>query len=259
MAALVVHDRPALRRPVFVMAFAGWNDAGQSATTAVRFLAEQLGAQPYASFDPEDFYDFTVTRPHVRLVAGAQRAIQWTTFDLVAATVATAEHDFVFGWGPEPHLKWKTFCAAILDAAREHDGSLIVTLGGFLAEVLYSRPVAVTGFATSADLLRRIDVGNTRYEGPTGIVGVLGDACRSAGLRHLSLWAALPHYIAALPNPRGALALLLRLVEAIKVPVDLQPLQTAAAEFEQSVDEAVSKDPKLSAYIRELKKREMAN
>jgi predicted ATP-grasp superfamily ATP-dependent carboligase len=259
VAVLVFHERPALRQPVFIVAFSGWNDAGQSATTAVRFVADQLGARPYASIDPEEFYDFTVARPQVQLTAGAQRAIQWTTFDLRASSVPAAAHDFVFGWGPEPHLKWKTFCAAVLDAAREQGSPLIVTLGGYLAEILYSRPIPVTGFATDPELLRRVDVGSTRYEGPTGIVGVLGDACRTAGIPHLSLWVALPHYIAALPNPRGALALLLRVAEAAQLPVDLTPLQTAAAEFEQNVDEAVAKDAKLSAYIRELKKRELAN
>jgi proteasome assembly chaperone (PAC2) family protein len=259
MAALAFHGRPALRRPVFVLAFAGWNDAGQSATTAVRFLAEQLGAQPYARLDPEEFYDFTVLRPQVRLVGGTQRAIEWTSVELHAAPVAAAEHDFVFGWGPEPHLKWKSFCAIVIEAARAVSSELIVTLGGYLAEVLYSRPVPVTGFASDPELLRRIDVGTTRYEGPTGIVGVLGDACRTAGIAHVSLWAALPHYIAALPNPRGTLALLLRLNEAVSLPVDLVPLQTAAAEFEQTIEEAVAKDAKLSAYVRELKKRELAN
>ena len=259
MTPMVYHDQPVLRRPVFVLAFAGWNDAGQSATTAVRLLAEQLGAVPYASVDPEEFYDFTVVRPHVRLVAGTQREIQWTTFDLFAATVPAAEHDFVFGWGPEPHLKWKAFCATVLDAARTQGSELIVTLGGYLAEVLYSRPVPVTGFATDPELLRRLDVASTRYEGPTGIVGVFGAACRAAGITHLSLWVALPHYIAALPNPRGALALLLRATAAVALPVDLAPLQHAAAEFEQQVNEAVAKDPKLSAYVRELKKREFAN
>jgi predicted ATP-grasp superfamily ATP-dependent carboligase len=259
MTPLVFHQRPDLRRPVFVFAFSGWNDAGQSATTAVRFLAEQLGAQPYASVDPEEYYDFTVCRPRVRLIAGTQRAIEWTSFDLCAVAVAAAEHDFVFGWGPEPHLKWRSFCTALIDCARAASSELIVTLGGYLAEVLYSRPVPVTGFATDPELLRRAEVGTTRYEGPTGIVGVLADACRSAGLPHVSLWAALPHYIAALPNPRGALALLLRTTEVLRVPVDLIPLQTAAAEFEENVENAVAGDAKLSAYVRELKKRESAN
>jgi predicted ATP-grasp superfamily ATP-dependent carboligase len=259
MEPLILHGQPVLRRPIIVLAFSGWSDAGQSATTAVRFLAEQFGAAKLASVEPEEFFDFTVTRPQVRLVEGLHRSVEWTTVEFHAATVAATPHDYIFGWGPEPHLKWKTFCAAILSLAQQAGVELIVTLGGYLAEVLYSRPVPVTGFATDAERLRRIEVSGTRYEGPTGIVGVLGDACRRAGMEHVSLWAALPHYIAALPNPRGSLALLLRLTELLELPADLAPLKDAAATFEQQVNEAIQKDPKLSAYLRELKKREFAN
>ncbi len=252
-------SRPALRRPAVILAFAGWNDAGQSATTAVRFLAEQLGATKFASIEPEDFYDFTVSRPSVRLVEGAQRAVEWVTLEFHAANVSAIPRDYIFAWGPEPHLRWKTFTDAILQLVRECGAELVVTLGGFLAELLYTRPVPVSGYATDPELLRRLDVGPTRYEGPTGIVGVLGQACRAAGVAHLSLWAALPHYIAAVPNPRGALALLLRLNQCLELPVDLTPLQTEAAEFEQRVNEAVAGDAQLSAFVRELKKREFSN
>ncbi len=259
MSALILGHPHGLRRPVLLLAFAGWNDAGQAATNAVRFAAEQLSATPFASIDPDEFYDFTVLRPQVRVADGAQRTIEWNTLEVRGAQVPAVAHDFAFGWGPEPHLKWKAFCALILDLARECGASMVVTLGGYLAEVLYSRPVPVTGFATDPDLLRHIDVGATRYEGPTGIVGVLAEYCRAAGLRHVSLWAALPHYIAAAPNPRGSLALLLRLCELVQLPIDLQPLQDAAAAFEQQVNEAIDSDPKLSAYVRELKRREFAN
>jgi proteasome assembly chaperone (PAC2) family protein len=259
MEPLTFHARPALRRPIIVLAFAGWSDAGQSATTAVHFLAEQFGAAQLARIEPEEFFDFTVARPQVRLVEGMHRSIEWTTVELHAAAVPATPHDYIFGWGPEPHLKWKTFCATILTLAQQTGAELIVTLGGYLAEVLYSRPVPVTGFASDTQRLRRIDVGGTRYEGPTGIVGVLGDACRHAGMDYVSLWAALPHYIAALPNPRGSLALLLRLTEMLELPVDLAPLKDAAANFEQQVNDAIAKDPQLAAYVRELKKREFAN
>lgn len=257
MEPLILHSHPALRRPIIVLAFSGWSDAGQSATTAVRFLAEQFGATKLASIEPEEFFDFTVVRPQVRLVEGRHRSIEWTTIEFSAASVGATPHDYIFGWGPEPHLKWKTFCTAVLTLAQQTGAELIVTLGGYLAEVLYSRPVPVTGFASDPERLQRIDVSGTRYEGPTGIVGVLGDALRSAGVEHVSLWAALPHYIAAMPNPRGSLALLLRLTELLELPVDLTPLKEAAATFEQQVNDAVTKDPQLSAYVRELKKREM--
>ncbi len=259
MEPLIFHQRPTLRRPIVILAFSGWSDAGQSATTAVRFVAEQLGATKLASVEPEEFFDFTVVRPQVQLVEGLHRSIEWTTVEFSAATVGSTPHDYVFGWGPEPHLKWKSFCAAILSLAQQTGAELIVTLGGYLAEVLYSRPVPVTGFASDPERLHRIEVSGTRYEGPTGIVGVFGDACRQAGVEHVSLWAALPHYIAALPNPRGSLALLIRLSELLELPVDLTPLKDASATFEQQINDAVAKDPKLSAYVRELKKREFAN
>ncbi len=242
-----------------ILAFSGWNDAGQSASTAVRFLSEQLRAVQLATLDPEEFYDFTVTRPQVRLADGLHRSIEWMGVEFTAATVPAIDRDYVFGWGPEPHLKWKTFCAVILDVARTCGVEMIVTLGGYLAEVLYSRPVPISGSASTLDLLRELDVSPTRYEGATGIVGVLADACRSAGIITASLWAALPHYVAAVPNPRGSLALLLRLTDLLRIPVDLAPLQTAAAAFEQQVNDAIAKDPQLSAYVRELKRREFAN
>jgi proteasome assembly chaperone (PAC2) family protein len=257
--SLRFHSRPGLRRPALVLAFSGWNDAGQCATSAVRLLSEQLGAAKFASIDPEEFYDFTVSRPHVRLVEGARRAVKWITLDFYAAVVSAIPRDYVFAWGPEPHLRWRTFTGLILQLARECGAELVVTLGGYLAEVVYTRPVPVTGFSSDTDLLQRADVGATRYEGPTGIVGVLADACRSAGIASVSLWAALPHYIAAAPNPRGTLALLLRLTDLLDLPVDLRPLQTEAAEFEQHVNEAVAADAQLSAYVRELKKRESSN
>jgi len=259
MAVLVWHERPSLRRPVLLLAFSGWNDAGQAATTAVRVVAEQLDAQRCASVDPEEFYDFTVTRPVVRLTEGSQRAIEWQTVELRAAVLPAADRDYIFGWGPEPHFRWRTFVTAIVELARETQAELVVTLGGFLAEVLYSQPVPVSGFAAPPELLARADVVATRYEGPTGIVGVLGDALRTNGVAHVSLWAALPHYIAAVPNPRGALALLLRASALLQLPVDLAPLQRTAAEFEHNVNAAVEKDPQLAAYVRELKKRQFAN
>ena len=259
MEPLIFQAHPVLRRPIIVLAFAGWSDAGQAATTAVHFLAEQFRATQLALFEPEEFFDFTVARPQVRLIDGMHRSIEWTTVELHAAAVPATPHDYIFGWGPEPHLKWKTFSTTMLTLARQTGAELVVTLGGYLAEVLYSRPVPITGFASDTQRLRRIDVSGTRYQGPTGIVGVLADACRQAGMEYVSLWAALPHYIAALPNPRGSLALLLRLTEMLELPVDLAPLKDAAANFEQQVNDAVAKDPQLSAYVRELKKREFAN
>jgi predicted ATP-grasp superfamily ATP-dependent carboligase len=256
---LALENRPQLRRPVLLMAFSGWNDAGQAATSAVRYVAEQLGAERLGTIDPDEFYDFTVHRPHVKLVEGMHRQIVWTVNEFHFAANPVLDHDLIFGWGPEPHLKWKTFCAAVVQLAREFGVEMLVTLGGYLAELLYSRPVPITGFATEPALIKKLDLSMTRYEGPTGIVGLLGDTCRRERIPAVSLWAALPHYIAAVPNPRGTLALVVRLRSFLGMPIDLNPLQEAAAEFEQKVEEAVSQDPKLSAFIRDLKKRELAN
>lgn len=250
---------PALRRPVLVLAFTGWNDAGEAASTAVRYLAGQLNAIKFASIDPDPFYDFTVQRPQVKLAEGTRREIVWISTEFFAARLPGAERDIAFGVGPEPHLRWRTFADAILEFGRTCGVEMLVTLGGFLAEVLYSRPVQISGFAADPALAKRLGLSPSRYEGPTGIVGVLADACHRAGVPSVSLWAALPHYIAASPNPRGALALLIQLSALLGLHPALTEIEQAAAEFEANVNEAVAQDPKLAAYVRELKKREFVH
>ncbi|MGH7773797.1 MAG: PAC2 family protein [Candidatus Binatia bacterium] len=249
-------SRPSLKRPVLILAFAGWGDAGASATTAVRYLTEQLIAAKFASIDPEDFYDFSIQRPIVRLTEGVQRQIQWPSYDLHYGAGIGLERDFVFGIGAEPHLHWKAFCETILRLARECGIEMIITLGAYLDEVLYTRPVPLTGFATDSELMTQMGLLPSRYQGPTGIMGVLGDACRRTGMSHMSLWAALPHYLSGSPNPRGALSLVLRLTQWLGLRVDTGPLERTAAEFQNKVNEVVNNDPNLSAFIRELKKRE---
>lgn len=249
-------SRPPLRRPVLILAFTGWSDAGSSATTAVRYLMEQIMAAKFASIDPEEFYDFSVQRPQVRLTEGMQRQIHWPSYDFYYGAGIGVERDFVFGIGAEPHLRWKSFCEAILRAAREWGIEMIVSLGAYLDEVLYTRPVPLSGFATDERPMKELDLLPSRYQGPTGVIGVLGDACRRTGVSNMSLWAALPHYLSAAPNPRGALALILRLTQWLGLRVDTGPLERSAAEFQNKVNEAVNNDPNLSAFIRELKKRE---
>ena len=253
---LTFESQPALRRPVLILAFAGWSDAGTSATTSVRYLTEQLIAAKFASIDPEDFYDFSIQRPQVRLVEGLQREIHWPSYDFYHGGGIGVERDFVFGIGAEPHLRWRAFCETILRLVRECKIEMIVTLGAYLDEVLYTRPVPLTGFSSDQKLMRELELLPSRYQGPTGIVGVLGDACRRSGTPNMSLWAALPHYLSASPNPRGALALVLRLAQWLGLRVDTGPLERAAAEFQNKVNEVVNNDPNLSAFIRELKKRE---
>lgn len=251
-----VETRPDLRHPVLILSFAGWSDAGSSATSAVRFLTEQSIAAKFASIDPEDFYDFSIQRPVVRLTEGTHREIQWPSYDFYYGAGIGVERDFVFGIGAEPHLRWRAFTDLILRLVREWGIEAVVTLGAYLDEVLYTRPVPLTGFATDSKLMGELDLMPSRYQGPTGIVGVLGDMCRKTGIPHMSLWAALPHYLSASPNPRGALALVLRLSQWLGLRIDTGPLERAAAEFQNKVNELVTNDPNLSAFIRELKKRE---
>jgi predicted ATP-grasp superfamily ATP-dependent carboligase len=253
---LTFESRPALKSPILLLSFAGWSDAGASATTAVRYVSEQLLGQKFASIDPEEFYDFSVQRPVVRLTENKIREIQWPSYDFYHGSGISVERDFVLGIGAEPQLRWRTFTETVLRFARESGVNTIVTLGAYLDEVLYTRPVPLSGFSTDPKLMEQLDLVPSRYQGPTGIIGVLADACRKSQLPHVSFWAALPHYLNVTPNPRGTLALLLRLNQWIGLRVDTGPLERAAADFQAKINEAVNSDPKLSAFVRELKKRE---
>ncbi len=253
---LSFESRPTLKNPVLLLSFVGWSDAGASATTAVRYLADQLLAKKFASIDPEEFYDFSVQRPIVRLTESKIREIQWPSYDFYYGAGIGVEKDFVLGIGVEPQLRWRTFTETMLRFFNECRFEMIVTLGAYLDEVLYTRPVPLTGFSTDPKLMEELDLVPSRYQGPTGIIGVLGDACRKNGISHASLWASLPHYLSVSPNPRGTLALLLRLNQWLGIRVDTGPLERAAADFQAKINEAVNADPKLSAFVRELKKRE---
>lgn len=256
MDALSFTERPTLRSPILLLAFAGWSDAGAAATTAVRYLADQLSGSKFATIDPEEFYDFYRQRPVVRINDSKVREIHWPSYDFYSGSGMGMDRDYVLGIGAEPHLRWRTFCETMLRFARECQIEMVVTLGAYLDEVLYTRPVPLTGFSTDPKLMEELELSPSRYQGPTGIVGVLTDACRVAGIPHLSLWASLPHYLSVSPNPRGTLALLLRLNQWLGLRVDTAPLERAAADFQAKINEAVSADPKLSAFVRELKKRE---
>jgi len=197
-----------------------------------------------------------VQRPIVRLNESKVREIHWPSYDFYHGAALGAEKDFVLGVGAEPQLRWRTFTDTMLRMVRECQIQMVVTLGAYLDEVLYTRPVPLTGFCTDPKLMDELDLVPSRYQGPTGIIGVLSDTCRKAGVPHLSLWASLPHYLSVSPNPRGTLALILRLTQWIGVRVDTSLLERAAADFQAKINEAVNADPKLSAYVRELKKRE---
>src|SRR5215212_10210207 len=207
MQDVIWSDRPTLRKPVMVCAFNGWNDAGEAASAAVSFIHSSFDAEEVASIDPEEFFDFTAVRPTVRLTDGVTREIDWPFGRLSAAVVPGAEGDLVLFQATEPSLRWRRYTNNLVAAARELDVRMVITLGALLADVPHTRPVSITGLASDDSLMSRLGYERTSYEGPTGIVGVLHHACGQAGLPTASLWASVPHYVAATPNPKVALAL----------------------------------------------------
>ena len=245
-------DRPPLRRPVLLAAFEGGNDAADAASTAVRYMRDRWSARSFATIDHEDFYDFTATRPQVRLVNGITRRIEWPETELSWAPLPGADRDVVVLLGHEPQLKWRTFTEQIVAVAGDLNVELIVILGALLADVPHSRPVRVTGTAADAELVRRLGLGRSTYEGPTGIVGVLHEAFSKSHLPSASLWAAVPHYVAATPSPKAALALVQRAVDLLSTEVDAEDLEVAAADYERQVDDVVAADDDVSAYVRRL-------
>jgi predicted ATP-grasp superfamily ATP-dependent carboligase len=255
MEAIRWERKPKLRQPTLICAFKGWNDAAGSASAALEFIANKLDAERFAVIDPEDFFDFQVTRPTVRLTEGRTREVDWPEPVFSSARVEDGVRDLVFLLGTEPNLRWRTFCATVVEAARELDVELVVTLGALLADVPHTRPVRITGIAGSDELATRLGFTQTNYEGPTGIVGVLHDACADAGLRSASLWAPVPHYVAAVPSPKAALALIRSLEELSGVPIDSSELEEAGEEYERRLDEAVASEPDVRALVERLEQQ----
>ena len=255
MEAVRWTTRPSLRRPVLIAAFEGWNDAAEAATSATRYLRDRWGGRPFADIDPEEFFDFSSTRPQVRLVDGHTREIDWPSNGFWAAPLPGREIDAVVLVGTEPQLRWRTFCDSVLDVARALGAEFVLTLGALLADVAHTRPVQVTGTANDEALVTRLGLRRSRYEGPTGIVGVLHDACRRAGLPSASLWAAVPHYVAATPSPKAALALVRRATEVLEVPIAVPDLEAAAVSYEEQVSEVVATDDDVAAYVHTLEER----
>jgi proteasome assembly chaperone (PAC2) family protein len=244
--------RPRLRHSILVAAFEGWNDAADAASTAAHYLAEAVEAEPVATVDPEDFYDFTVVRPQVRLVDGLSREIRWPEPEVSAAAAAVLDRDVVFLQAAEPQLRWRTFAATVTGIAQALDVELVLTLGALLAEVPHTRPVRVTGTAADPELVARLGFQQARYEGPVGIVGVLHDAFARAGISSASLWAAVPHYVAKTPSPKATLALVERTASLLGIPVDTVGLEIAAAAYERQISEVVADDEDVADYIRRL-------
>src|SRR5436190_20353213 len=250
-------DRPSLREPIIVCAFKGWNDAGEAASAAVQFLCEAFDAAPLAEIDPEEFYDFTAVRPTVRLVDGRSRAIDWPENSFHAARVQAADRDLIMLRGVEPSLRWRAFCANVLEVAHVTRAGMIVTLGALLADVPHSRPVGITGLASTEGLVERLGFERTNYEGPTGIVGVLHSTCAAEGLDSVSLWAPVPHYVAATPNPKAALALVRGFEGVVGIAVDAGDLEAASDDYDRQVTAAVATDPDVKAFVERLE--EMAD
>lgn len=256
--ALHVTEEPKLREPVLIMAFAGWNDAAESATAAVSYLVRTWSATKFADIDPEEFYDFSETRPRVRMTRSMQRRIEWPANEFYYRINPSGSQDFVLMVGVEPNLRWKTFCATMLGLIQRLGVRQVILLGGLVADVPHTRPVRVTGTATDADSARRLQDLNTRgsrYEGPTGIVGVLSDTLRSQGVACASLWATVPHYIST-ANPKATHALLTRLQTLLDLDTPMTELEREAEEFDLQVARAVERDPEVAAYVRQLEERE---
>ncbi len=240
---------------MLVAAFRGWNDGAQGASLALGYLAQAWAAERFADIDPEEFYDFQVTRPHVALVDGVTRRVDWPETAFFHAPLPGAGRDAVLLLGIEPNLRWRAFTGAITELAQELGVELVVTLGALLADVPHTRPAPVTGSATDPELVSQLGLGASRYEGPTGIVGVLHDVCRTAGIPSASLWAAVPHYASLAASPKAALALSSRLADLVGADVDLGELERASEAYEAQVSEAVAENEETAAYVRSLEER----
>ncbi len=242
---------PDLVDPVMLCAFEGWNDAGDAASGAVLHLEDVWGATQIAEIDPEDYYDFQVNRPEVGFDDDV-RIVTWPTTRISIARIPLATRDVVLVHGIEPSMRWRTFTQELLGVARDLGVEMVVTLGALLADSPHTRPVPVSGTSSDSGLSLRLGYEPSTYEGPTGIVGVLQDACASAGIPAVSLWAAVPHYVAQPPCPKATLALLARIEDLLDVPVPLGDLPEESRAWQTGVDELASEDEEIAAYVRTL-------
>ena len=248
-------SRPELRDPVMVAAFNGWNDAGEAASAALGLILGDFGGNEVADIDPEEFFDFTAARPTIRLVEGRTRVVEWPSNTFHAVHVPAAERDLLLMRGTEPSLRWRAFNEAVISVAEACGVELVVTLGALLADVPHTRPVGITGIASDDALVDTLGFQRSSYEGPTGVVGALHHACQQHGLPSASLWASVPHYVAAAPNPKAALALIRAFEGLVGLAVDAAPLEEAAAEYERQVNDAVASDPDVKAFVEQLEER----
>jgi predicted ATP-grasp superfamily ATP-dependent carboligase len=255
MQPLIWDRRPdGLRAPALVCAFQGWNDAGDAASSAVSFLASSLHASRFARVESEEFFDFQANRPCIRFTDAGKREIEWPGVEVFEALAPKAPRDLVLVQGIEPSMRWRAFCTQLIDLAEALGVQLVVSLGALLGDIPHTRPVALTGHASDPSLVERLEMHSSSYEGPTGIVGVLHTACVEAGLPSASLWASVPHYVAAATNPKAALALLRSAERLVGVSVDVSKLESAAADYERQVGLAVQSDPDIQAFVERLER-----
>jgi hypothetical protein len=250
--------RPELERPVLISAFTGWNDAAEAASVMLATLRDAWEARRFGAFDAEEFFDYQATRPQIKLVEGVTRRVEWPE-NLFSATAPSVEaaggRGVILLSGPEPNFRWRAFSGAVIELAKELGVEVVVTLGALLADVPHSRPVAVAANSQDPALIENLGLSASRYEGPTGITGVLHRACADAGLPSVSFWASVPHYLPAVPSAPAALALLESLSNLLGIEVDTFNLERGAAAYQEQVSAAVSQDSDLSAYVRMLEER----
>jgi proteasome assembly chaperone (PAC2) family protein len=245
-------DAPSLRSPILVCAFRGWNDAAGAASAALGAIADSFAAEPLAEIDPEEYFDFQATRPTIVLSEGQSRQIDWPSNQLIAVRVPGADRDLVLFDGTEPNLRWRTFSETVATAADTLGVEMVISMGALVAEVSHTLPVPITGIASSEKLVEELDLQRSNYEGPTGVVGVVHDCCRQLGMTSASLWAAVPHYVAAVPNPKAALALLRRLEGLTGIAVDATELEEETASYEEQIGRAVEANPEIAELVERI-------
>ena len=249
-------DPPVLRSPVLVASFSGWNDAANAASTALGAIAASVETELVARIDPEEFFDFQANRPTIDISEGQMRGVEWPDNLVVAGRAEGAERDLLIISGTEPSTRWRTFCNAVLDIAERCGVESVVTFGSLIADVAHTRPVPITGLASDEEMIAQLGFEDVAYEGPTGVLGVFHGACRERGMSAASLWAAVPHYAAAVPNPKAGLALLRRLEGMIGIAVEAAELEDAALSFEKQVTQAVAANPEIKEMVERLEEQQ---
>ncbi len=252
---LWVEERPKLRKPILVVAFEGWNDAGDAASTSASQVADHYHTRVFASINPEPFYDFTSSRPFIRLNNKGERYLEWPTNKFSSAKLADSDRDLIVLTGIEPELRWRTFCQQVTDLAQEFDVQMAVTVGALIADVTHTRPTTVYGTSSDAELCTRLKLEPSNYEGPTGIIGVLNEAFRSVDIPSMSLWAAVPSYVPHAPAPKAALALLDRLSQVLDAPILRPELVEQANEYNSQLNELISRDDETRRYVSKLEEQ----